>query len=105
MGRVALLVSSVAFVLAACERTPSGSPSGAAARASATSATTEPPVSSSAPASSPSPLTPLPPTPAFVQAMVGAEEAIDTGDYALADRQLDAAAAAAGNDAHFLFAV
>jgi hypothetical protein len=37
--------------------------------------------------------------------MMGAEDAIDAGDYALADRQLDAAAAAAGSDAHFLFAV
>jgi hypothetical protein len=36
---------------------------------------------------------------------VAAEEAIDAGDYASADRQIDAASAAAGNDAHLLFVV
>jgi hypothetical protein len=98
----------VAGVSIACDRTPEGPSSGPT-----------PPVASTAPAMSgapqgsgaplPSPLPslspPLAPPPEFVQAVVTAEKAIASGDFALADRQLDAAAATTADDAHLLFVV
>jgi hypothetical protein len=66
------------------------------------------PVPSAAPAAPPPPPAPPPPhepPPAFTQALDGARKAIAAGDGTGADKQLDAAAAAAGDDAHLGYLV
>src|ERR1019366_4932245 len=95
-------VALVACLLAACDRTPEGPGSTPAVASSAPSSLAPPPQSPSLPAA------PAESFASFGQAMMGAEKAIDTGDYSGADRALDAAAAAAaaaGGDAHMLFGV
>jgi hypothetical protein len=88
----------VAGAQAACDRAPAESSGGTPAPVASTTAppSPPPPVPASSPAEPPA---------AFVQAMVGAERAIAQGDYAAADRLLDAAAATTGEDAHLRFAV
>jgi hypothetical protein len=79
-------------------------------------ATPGPPASVPSPAPTPAPATAPAPTPApaaaaaasppgFDRALGAASQAIDARDYAGADRQLDAAAAAAGTDAHWIYVV
>jgi hypothetical protein len=63
------------------------------------------PVVESAPPTPPPSASPRPLPPAFVQAVVAAEEAIDGGDYAQADRALAAADAITGGDVHMRFVV
>jgi hypothetical protein len=93
---------------AGCGRTSEGSISEspvstgrqASAGAPATGlSTTAPPLS--LPPSQPPP----PPPAAFVQGIMAADMAINAGDYAAADRQIDAAASAGGADAHLHFIV
>jgi hypothetical protein len=101
-------IALAAVVLAACGRTQEGSSGGAAATVPSTAPTTsvaeQATIAASTPPPPPSPLAQNPPA-AFVQPMLAAESAIEAGDYAGADRQIDAAAAAAANDAHLLFMV
>lgn len=72
-------------------------------------ATASPGVTASASTTSPASSAPPPdrgePGEAFVRAMMAAESAIASGDYAAADRQLDAAARMTGDDAHLAFVV
>lgn len=65
-----------------------------------------PQAAASASASTPAPAPPsAPPPAAFTTALDAANKAIAAGDYATADKQLDAAASAASSDAHLRFLV
>jgi len=63
------------------------------------------PVTSAATPTAPAPPEPGPPPPALQQALDAAARAITAGDTAAADRQLAAAATAAGADAHLAYLV
>ena len=91
--------STVAPVASTPPAASAAPPAPAAVAASAPS----PPISSSS-AAPPTPAAPAPPA-AFGRALEAAKTAIETGDYAGADRQLDAATAVAGGDAHLHFVV
>jgi hypothetical protein len=71
----------------------------------ATPAAAPPSVASAAPAPSPPETKPLSPSPVFQQAFDAATKALAAGDGAAADKQMDAAAAAAGDDAHLAYLV
>ena len=102
-----LVVPCAAFLgglLAACDRPSEGPSHSSAAPAPGTaSATSAVPDVPETPA--PAALRPHAPTEAFIRAMTVVEQAIEAGDYVRADQQLDAAAGAAANDVHLLFAV
>lgn len=120
---VRLLVSAVALVAGlhvACVREPESHPVAPAAPAvpvvSAPAVSSQATVVAIAPAPSPPTVpVPAPPPPleahpavppaAFAQAADAAKRAIAAGDYPGADRQIAAAAAAAGDDAHLYFLV
>jgi tetratricopeptide (TPR) repeat protein len=70
-------------------------PSASSSAASAASAVATPPA--------PPSLEPPPPPPAFLQAIDAANKAIAVSDFATADKQLEAAAATAGDDAHLAY--
>jgi len=114
--RVATLFLSLmalhASPLVACSRSSEGPGSVSSAEVAATAAPTGAVPQTSVASAAPLPAPPqaaasslAEPPAAFVQAMMAAEEAIDAGDYARADRQLDAAAAASGNDSHLHYFV
>ena len=89
---------------AACPPTPTCS--AVAAPPLPASVTAPPaPVTSAATPAAPPPAEPGPPPPAFQQALDAAARAMATGDTGAADRQLAAAAAVAGADAHLAYLV
>lgn len=106
---------TVAALHAACAPAPAGpvgpiSPSCSAASPQTPPASVPPtPVASAVPVpSAPSPSAlppPSPPPPAFQQAVDAARAAIAANDPATADRQIEAAAAAAGDSAHLAYLV
>jgi hypothetical protein len=112
---------AIAALHAACSPAPVApvSPSGAQTLSQAPPLATAPPpppaspvpTSAATPAAAPSSPEPAPAPPprarppAFDQALDGAKKAIAAGDAAAADKQLDAAAAAAGDDTHLAYLV
>jgi hypothetical protein len=113
-GGVAVLVASLH---AACVRAPEGPCTASTAPVASAMPTVggappQAPVATNAPSSLPSspnapPSAQLPPTPppAFAQAIATAKKSIETADYPAADRHLEAAAAASGDDPHLHFLV
>jgi hypothetical protein len=115
----ALHVTAVVFLTAlpaACVRTPTSPCSAPAASASpmavplAAISVSQPSLTTPAPPTLAPPM-PLPavspsePSAAFTQATESAKKAVSVGDYATADRQIEAAAAAAGGDVDLRFDV